>query len=986
MSGIESNPGPCTQDVRPNNKSSPRTLVFGSLNVRSAVKKGALIRDLIESHNIDILAACETWFNPDDPNAIKLDMAPPGYITKNLNIAIPGRAGRCGGLALIYRDTLTIRAHPIMDSIQTTSFHYQASRLTIENKTFCIINIYRWPDSNVNVFYDELSSLLADVTVAVDSDRLVVCGDLNCPGSTESTVADQLTEVLNTFGLTQLVTKPTRFGSTSKNLLDVMITGHGSPFLSNIEVCSTHELSDHCLVRCELNQTLNRRLLVTFQYRKLKQLDIGLFRAELAKSELFTAPEQTVDAFAQQINSIVNSILDKLAPIRSFKKCVGKRMNRWLSHDAVEAKRVRRRLERKWKATGDENVRKVYRQSCRDANKKINDSRVKHYAEIIGHTTDGTRQRWTAVKDILHSTEPAEALSSAECSRRCRLFSDFFVDKINKIKSLISSSVAPLQDSMQYDDLHDVSLSTLKPVTSGEVFSVLRSHPMKSSPQDSFPPSLLKSCPDLFAQILAKLANLSFSTGTFPSGYKTAAVTPLLKKSGLDPDDPANFRPISNLNTISKILERLFLSRLLPHVLSSPGYNKFQSAYRRHHSTETALTKILDDVYNDIGNHRQTVLVGLDLSAAFDTINQSTLIHRLDRSFGIRGSVLEWVKSYLTDRSQYVCVGRAHSPAVQCKHGVPQGSVLGPILFTLYVSPIAKIIASFGITHHQYADDTQLYISLQKNNFDKQTQLLTQCSDALQAWFQCNGLALNPTKSEVIALGTPAGISGLKDHTHVNIAGANITVSKTLKSLGVTLDNKLSFAPHIGNICKGCYFHIRALRHIKSSLPPGLLKTVACSIVCARLDYCNSLLYGVSKQNIRKLQVVQNSLARLVSGTRKFDHITPVLSDLHWLPVSQRITFKIATLTFKILSSQQPSYLASIIHKYQPTRSLRSSAMNKLAVPSSSAKSSVTACRAFSVAAPTVWNGLPVALTDPNISYDIFRQRLKTHLFKTAFE
>ena len=137
----------------------------------------------------------------------------------------------------------------------------------------------------------------------------------------------------------------------------------------------------------------------------------------------------------------------------------------------------------------------------------------------------------------------------------------------------------------------------------------------------------------------------------------------------------------------------------------------------------------------------------------------------------------------------------------------------------------------------------------------------------------------------------------------------------------------------------------------------------ACSIVCARLDYCNSLLYGVSKQNIRKLQVVQNSLARLVSGTRKFDHITvitPILADLHWLPVSHRITFKIATLTFKILSSQQPSYLASAIQKYQPTRSLRSSALNKLAVPSSSAKRSVTACRAFSVAAPSVWNNLPV--------------------------
>ena len=246
--------------------------------------------------------------------------------------------------------------------------------------------------------------------------------------------------------------------------------------------------------------------------------------------------------------------------------------------------------------------------------------------------------------------------------------------------------------------------------------------------------------------------------------------------------------------------------------------------------------------------------------------------------------------------------------------------------------------------------------------------------------------ALNPTKSEVIVLGTSAGISSLNHLNSVNIAGAEIPISQTLKSLGVTFDSKLNFRTHVNNICKGCYFHIRALRHIQSSLPPDLLKTVACSVVCARLDYCNSLLYGTSKENIRKLQYVQNSLARLVSGTRKFDHISPVLASLHWLPVSHRITFKLATLTFKILHSQQPSYLATFVQKYQPTRSLRSSSMNKLSVPTISSRKSVTACRAFSVAAPSIWNSLPTSITDSKITYDIFRQRLKTHLFKLAFE
>ena len=584
----------------------------------------------------------------------------------------------------------------------------------------------------------------------------------------------------------------------------------------------------------------------------MKQLDVGRFRTKVIESDLFIAPEQTVDAYVQQIDSIINRILDKLAPLRCFNKCVGKKVNRWLSQEAVVAKRIRRRLERRWKATGDEAVRKEYRQACRHANKQINVSREKHYAEVIDQTTSGSRQRWAAVKDLLHSTEPAEALATNECLKRCKLFSDFFVDKIEKIKSkLISNSTtSPPPDPLQHDSICDCSLTTLRTVTSGEVMKMLTSLPLKSSPQDSFPPSLLKLCPDLFAQIIAKLANMSFSAGVFPSGYRIASVTPLLKKDGLVPDNPANFRPISNLNTMSKILERLFLVRLLPHVLASPNYNNFQSAYRRNHSTETALISILDDVYSDIGNHQQTVLVGLDLSAAFDTIDQSTLIRRLDMSFGIRATALGWIRSYLTDRSQYVSVGRARSHTIQCKHGVPQGSVLGPILFTLYVSPIAKIISSFGVTHHQYADDTQLYISLQKNNSDAKTQILTRCSDAVHDWFQSNGLALNPTKSEVIVLGTSAGISSLNHLISVNIAGAEISISQTLKSLGVTLDSKLNFKAHVNNICKGCYFHIRALRHIRSSLPLDLLKTVACSVVCARLDYCNSLLYGTSKENI----------------------------------------------------------------------------------------------------------------------------------------
>ena len=500
---------------------------------------------------------------------------------------------------------------------------------------------------------------------------------------------------------------------------------------------------------------------------------------------------------------------------------------------------------------------------------------------------------------------------------------------------------------------------------------------------DMFPSSLLKSCADIFAPIIARLCNLSFSTGTFPACYRTASITPLLKKDGLDPDDPSNYRPISNLNSISKIIERVFLSRLLPHVNKSTNFNNCQSAYRQYHSTETALLKILDDVYTAAGLHQPTVLIGLDLSAAFDTIDKATLIARLEKTFGISGCALEWIRSYLTNRSQHVRIGSSNSLPSICDFGVPQGSVLGPVLFTLYVSPIADVISTFGINHHQYADDTQLYIALDPQ--DPDINALSQCTEAVCHWFQSNGLCLNPSKSEVVILGTAAATKSCNNIQTVNVAGADIPISSKLKSLGVIFDSQLTFSQHIASTCKSSYFHIRAMRHVQSCLPPQLLQTVACSIVTAKLDYCNSLLYGTSNANITKLQQVQNSLARLVTRTRKYDHISPVLAKLHWLPVSSRITYKIATLTSKVLTSNQPAYLSSTIHLRQPPRKLRSAEHYRLSETDIRKFPSDFSRRGFSNSAPTVWNNLPTNVTDSFRSHNIFCKLLKTHLYRNVY-
>jgi hypothetical protein len=565
----------------------------------------------------------------------------------------------------------------------------------------------------------------------------------------------------------------------------------------------------------------------------------------------------------------------------------------------------------------------------------------------------------------------------------CDKFASYFASKIDKVRLSVAECVKQIRNPpLLTTKPSTLSLDLFRPATEAEVLKVIASSPSKTSPLDYIHTSVLKSCADVLAPLITRLINLSFQDGCFPEKFKQAQVTPLIKKPGLDENDPSSYRPISNLNTIEKIIERVCLARLLPHVASTGNFSQFQSAYRKLHSTETALLKILDDLYRIIDSKSAAVLIGLDLSAAFDTIDHSVLIERLKSTFGITGMASSWLQSYLSNRTQFVKIGEDISQVSAVTIGVPQGSVLGPFLFSAYVSPISDIISSHGVQFHQYADDTQLYTAVKSEADAHSLRKLELCSCAVRDWFAMNGMLLNPEKSEVLLVARKAVADKFSNGSGVAVAGSHITFSMKLKSLGVTLDQTLSFDQHVTDVVKASNFHMKALRHIRPVLNRSVANTIACSIVTTRLDYCNSLLYGTSAANITKLQRVQNNLARIVTGAKRRDHITPVLRDLHWLPVAKRIEYKVALLTHKVLHQKQPQYLSELVGVYQPARTLRSSSQHLATRPT--VTKTKLGQRSFTHAAAATWNSLSTDLRAITEEKN-FKAKLKTYLFSSWF-
>ena len=375
------------------------------------------------------------------------------------------------------------------------------------------------------------------------------------------------------------------------------------------------------------------------------------------------------------------------------------------------------------------------------------------------------------------------------------------------------------------------------------------------------------------------------------------------------------------------------------------------------------------------------MLVLLDMSAAFDTIDHDILVNRLHSEYGIGGCVLNWFDTYLRDRTSRVCVLGNYSSVHPLKYGVPQGSVAGPPIFTLYSKPVTAILRRFNVAYHVYADDTQLYVSYDPKvpgDFEAAQRRLSDCIAEVKVWMLCNKLRLNDTKTEFFLIYSPRQLNLVTD-VKLKIGVSEIKPSTSIKNLGITFDPHMKMDFHVSLLCRTVNFHLRNIARIRRFIDQDTCAHAVRSLVLSRLDYGNSLLGGISSSSVKRLQKLQNRAARLVFGVNRRTSASPLLRHLHWLPVQQRIDFKILLHVYKCVNSLGPQYLSDTVSLYHCARSGLRSSTDTTRLSTQNNKRAIGAT-AFSYIGPKLWNKLPVSIRTAR-SVQSFKKLLKTYLF-----
>ena len=737
-------------------------------------------------------------------------------------------------------------------------------------------------------------------------------------------------------------------------------------------------IRDHFTVQLKVKAPQKEKQQHVFQRRNWKAVDINVFQNDLLKTLDLNAVHSS-DAIVDLYNNVMTKLADKYAPSKT--KTIRRNPNQWYSDELKIMKRERRRLERKFKKTKDPADHHLLKSHSYNVSKILRSTRIEYNKDLIKQCGTDKKQLHSLSNKLMGCKERNVFPKHTSVQQLANDFIYYFQSKVRTIqldiqkkqnafyKDFFANSFVP--------ENRPPSLNSFNPTSDEEIKDIILSLANKQCKLDPIPTWFLKKNVSVLAPIIKDIVNASFEEASVPRALKTAVIRPILKGDDLDHDIMRNYRPVSNLSILGKILEKAVYRRLNYHISEYNLLDENQSAYRKNHSTETVLVQIQNDILLELDKGKTVALVMIDISAAFDTVKHEKLIQCLTQYFGITGKAIEWMVSYLHNRLQSVVIQSEQSKSVIMEFGFPQGAILAGLIYIMFSTPLKKVVQQQNPIHKGYADDNQCYISFKVSNSQVAIQELKTCLVDMMNWMVYNGLKVNDDKTKFIIFAPNRNIN---IDTSLHLEHEEIKPVTEVKNLGVTMDNLMNLEKQINKTTRSVYFQIKKISKIRQFLDAYSTKALVQALVISRLDYCNALYVNLPQRLINKLQKAQNSAARLIFRKRRNCHITPVLKMLHWLPVSYRVQFKILMLTYKVLNNSAPQYLKSLVVPFQPRRQLRSNQHSYLTLLTPVFKKRKHGGRSFRNVAPRLWNSLPLHIRKAE-TLQKFKSMVKTHLF-----
>ena len=862
---------------------------------------------------------------------------------------------------------------------ETHESSFQCGNWTIESKgvKLSMHIVYHPPNSAKNqpnsVFLDEFTEYLANLTM--QRSCKIILGDINMHlNNLEDEDAETFRDTVYSLGMDQHVGFATH---RAGNTLDVVITETGS----NIKVQSCRPgpyISDHRAVEVVTNIPREDIQIKSVTVRKLKNIDVDKMVESMDLASVCLEEMDDLNKIVDLVETRMKNALDLHAPMKTQNMTVRK-LTPWYTEEVKGQKRLMRKQERIWRKSKTDDTWKAFDVERRKYNTMLAEAKITSTSEKIQECRGDSKKLYGLVAELTGKIKenPMPEKKDGELAEE---FAGFFLGKIQKIRDSLANhpKFNPTRSEVK-------QISCFTQMSEEDITQIIKSMATKSCETDALPTKVLKQIlPQIIATICV-LVNKSMELGVFPEKWKVAVIRPLLKKIGLELSI-SNYRPVSNLPFLSKVLEKAVLVQFDKHCKDEDLMPDYQSAYRRFYSCETALVKLTNDILWAMEHQNVTSLMMIDLSAAFDTVDHDILLTVLERKFGVTGKCLSWFESYLRPRSCKVNVGSTYSTMMDLAFSVPQGSCAGPILYLAYASTLQDTIKQ-PLSLYGYADDHAVKDSFKASSRkmeESSVKRIEECAVGIRQWMDVNRLQMNDSKTEFIMFG---GAQQLKKciATSINVNGTIVEKSTVVKYLGVYLDSCLTMKTHISNKCRIAMCNIQRIRHIRKSLTRDACVILMLGLVMSHLDFANALYAGLPDVSIKKLQRIQNIAAKVVLNKRKYDSATACLKELHWLPIKSRVTFKILTLVYQCVKGDAPKYLQDMMVKAVPGREgLRSNSdIHKLDPPFARLKT--FAARSFSVNGPKEWNKLPSDIKEAE-NVDTFKAKLKTHLFSLAFK